>query len=110
MAKRRRFTPKFKAEVVLETLDGETSKVSELCRHHNLSADQLSKWKRQLLKAYLARKEEEIHLNDSDDIIKARDRIGHFITQAYHQIAFYSAVSSSAVRVGYAECVLRVGI
>ena len=36
MAKRRRFTSKFKAEVVLEALRGETSQ-AELCRCHNLS-------------------------------------------------------------------------
>ena len=48
MAKRRRFTPEFKAEVVLEALSGETSQ-AELCRRHNLSADQLSKWKQQIL-------------------------------------------------------------
>ena len=48
MAKRRRFTPKFKAEVVLEALRGETSQ-AELCRRHNLSETQVSTWKRQLL-------------------------------------------------------------
>ncbi len=48
MAKRRRFTPKFKAEVVLEALRGETSQ-AELCRRHNLSENQVSTWKRQLL-------------------------------------------------------------
>ncbi len=37
MAKRRRFTAKFKAEVVLEVLRGESSQVTELCRRHNLS-------------------------------------------------------------------------
>ena len=36
MAKRRRFTAKFKAEVVLEALCGESSQ-AELCRRHNLS-------------------------------------------------------------------------
>ncbi len=46
--KRRRFTPEFKAEVVLEALSGESSQ-AELCRHHNLSEDQLSKWKQQLV-------------------------------------------------------------
>ena len=46
--KRRNFTPEFKAEVVLEALRGETSQV-ELCRRHNLSEEQLSTWKRQLL-------------------------------------------------------------
>ena len=48
MAKRRRFTPEFKAEVVIEALSGESSQ-AELCRCHNLSADQLLKWKHQLL-------------------------------------------------------------
>ena len=47
MAKRRRFTAKFKAEVVLETLRGESSQ-AELCRRHNLSENQISTWKRTL--------------------------------------------------------------
>ena len=46
--KRRTFTPEFKTEVVLEALRGETSQ-AELCRRHNLSEDQLSKWKQQFL-------------------------------------------------------------
>ena len=44
--KRRSFTPEFKAEVVLEALRGESSQ-AELCRRHNLSEDQISKWKQQ---------------------------------------------------------------
>ncbi len=48
MAKRRKFTPQFKAEIVIEVLTGESSQ-AELCRRHNLSQDQLSKWKHQLL-------------------------------------------------------------
>ena len=48
MAKRRRFTPEFKAELVFEVLSGATSQ-AELCRRHNLSEDQLSKWKQQFL-------------------------------------------------------------
>ena len=48
MAKRRRFTAEFKAEVVLEALSGESSQ-AELCRRHNLSEDQFSKWKQQFL-------------------------------------------------------------
>ena len=46
--KRRNFTPEFKAKVVLEALRGETSQ-AELCQKHNLSEEQLSTWKRQLL-------------------------------------------------------------
>ena len=48
MAKRRKFTPEFKAEVVLEALRGETSQ-AELCRRYNLSVQQLSKWKQQVI-------------------------------------------------------------
>ena len=48
MAKRRKFTPQFKAEIVIEVLTGQSSQ-AELCRRHNLSQEQLSKWKHQLL-------------------------------------------------------------
>ena len=46
--KRRNFTPEFKPSVVLEALSGESSQ-AELCRRHNLSEDQLSKWKQQFV-------------------------------------------------------------
>ena len=46
--KRRTFTPEFKGKVVLEALHGETSQ-AELCRRYNLSADQVSKWKQQVI-------------------------------------------------------------
>ena len=37
-------------------------------------------------------KEEEVHLNDYEDITQARTRIGHFITQVYHQKCPHSAL------------------
>ena len=46
--KRRNLTPEFKAKVVLEALRGESSQ-AEVCRRHNLSEDQLSKWKQQFV-------------------------------------------------------------
>ena len=46
--KRRNFTPEFKAEVVLEALRGESLQ-AELSRRHNLSEEQLSKWKQQVV-------------------------------------------------------------
>ena len=46
--KRSRFTPEFKAKVVLEALNVETSQ-AELCRHHNITEQQLSQWKHQFL-------------------------------------------------------------
>ena len=48
MAKRRNFTPEFKAELVFEVLSGASSQ-AEVCRRHNLTETQLSQWKRQLL-------------------------------------------------------------
>ena len=51
MAKRTRYTPEFKAEVVLEALSGESSQ-AELCRRHNLSEQQLSKWKQQAIENF----------------------------------------------------------
>ena len=46
--KRRTFTPEFKAKIVLEALHKETPQV-ELCQRHNISEEQFSTWKRQLL-------------------------------------------------------------
>ena len=37
-------------------------------------------------------KEEEVHLNDDEDIIEAKTRIGHFITQVYNQKRPHSAL------------------
>ncbi len=69
--KRRNFTPKFKAEVVLEALMGESSQ-AELCRKHNLSDEQLSKWKRQLLENASTLFESSDKQSDAD-----ADRIAH---------------------------------
>ena len=70
--KRRNFTPEFKAEVVLEALRGENSQ-AEVCRHHNLSEDQLSKWKQQFL-------ENAASLFESSDKASedTAERIAHF--------------------------------
>ena len=46
--KRRKFTPEFKAKVVLEALRGESSQ-AEVCRRHNLSKEQVSEWKQQFV-------------------------------------------------------------
>ena len=48
MAKRRKFSPEFKARVVLEVLTGEKTG-GEVCREHRVSSQQLSNWKRQFL-------------------------------------------------------------
>ena len=44
------------------------------------------------LKPLLTLKEEEVHLNDYDDIIEAKARIGHFLEQGYNQKRPHSAL------------------
>lgn len=44
MAKRRRFTPEFKAQVVLEILSG-LKTTAEVCREHKLQAQVVNRWK-----------------------------------------------------------------
>ena len=48
MAKRRTYTPKFKAQVVLESLQGDKSQAA-ICREHGISPDLLSCWRQQFL-------------------------------------------------------------
>ena len=71
MAKRRRFTPEFKASVVLEALSGESSQAA-VCRRHNLSEDQLSKWKQQLLENAAT-----VFASPDKQSSEAADRIAH---------------------------------
>jgi transposase-like protein len=48
MKTRRKFTPQFKSQVVLQLLSGERS-MAELCREHQLTAQMIGSWKQQFL-------------------------------------------------------------
>lgn len=48
MNKRRKFTPEFKSQVVLQLLSGERS-MAEVCRDHQLTAQMVGNWKQQFL-------------------------------------------------------------
>jgi transposase-like protein len=48
MSKRRKFTPDFKARVVLEELTGVKSK-AEICREHQLKPQVFSRWRAEFL-------------------------------------------------------------
>ena len=50
MNQRRKFSPEFKSEVVLQLLSGEKS-MAELCRAHQLTSQMIGNWKQQLLAA-----------------------------------------------------------
>ena len=46
--KGKRFTPEFKAKIVIEALRGRSSE-ADICRRHNITEKQLSQWKRQFV-------------------------------------------------------------
>ena len=69
--KRRTFTPEFKTEVVLETLRGESSQ-AELCRRHNLSEEQVLKWKQQFLENAVS-----VFASTDQQSSEAAERIAH---------------------------------
>jgi transposase len=48
MARRRRFTPEFKARVVLELISGAKS-LAEVCRHDQLNPQMVARWKGEFL-------------------------------------------------------------
>lgn len=50
MSKRRKFTPEFKSQVVLQLLSGEKS-MAELCREHQLTSQMVNDWRAQFLAA-----------------------------------------------------------
>ncbi len=82
MAKRRRFTPQFKAEVVIEALTNQSSQ-AQLCRQHNLSEEQLSKWKHQLLdNAAILFESTDKQSNDSKERIAQLEQLVDRLTLA----------------------------
>ena len=75
--KRRNFTPEFKAKVVLETLSGESSQ-AELCRRHNLSEEQVSKWKQQFVEnaASLFKSKDKPSKDETERIAELEQLVG----------------------------------
>lgn len=48
MSPRKTYSPRFKAQVVLESLRGDKSQAA-ICREHNISADLLCRWRQQFV-------------------------------------------------------------
>jgi transposase len=66
MAKRRQFTPEFKARLVLDILTGVQSQ-AEACRKHGLGPNLLALWKAAFL--------ERAHLVFDNDATRSADRV-----------------------------------
>ena len=74
MRKRRRFTPEFKARVVLDVLTGQQSP-AEACRKHALSPNLLSLWKATFLQRAHAAFEADDHHSDEQVRIAELERL-----------------------------------
>ena len=48
MGKRRKFTPKFKAQVIIESLECQSSQAL-LCRKYGIGADLLTRWRKHFI-------------------------------------------------------------
>jgi transposase len=81
MKRRRRFTPEFKAQVVLEVLTGVQSP-AEVCRRHALSPNLLTTWKTTFLeRAHTLFQGDERHDEDQARIAELEQLLGRAIRQ-----------------------------
>jgi transposase len=81
MKKRRRFTPEFKAQIVLEVLTGVQSP-AETCRKHALSPNLLATWKAAFLeKAHTLFQGDEQHDEDQARIAELEQLLGRATRQ-----------------------------
>jgi len=74
MNKRRKFTPQFKSQVVLQMLSGERS-MAELCREHQLTSQMIGTWKQQFLAAATQAFESEATSNAEQERIAELERM-----------------------------------
>jgi transposase-like protein len=82
MSRRRKFTPAFKAQVVLELLSG-TKSSAELCRQHQLSSHLLARWKGTLLeRAGLVFMSEEQRSQEAARIAELERLVGRLTLEA----------------------------
>ena len=80
--KGKRFTPEFKAKIVIEALSGRSSE-AELCRRHNITEKQLSQWKRQFVENVASLFESNRKQSDaSTERIAELEQLAERLTQA----------------------------
>lgn len=74
MNKRRKFTPQFKSQVVLQLLSGERS-MAELCREHQLTSQMIGSWKQQFLAAATQAFETDVTSNAEQERMAELERM-----------------------------------
>jgi|SRR5688572_18313995 len=78
--KRRKFSAELKAEMVLAVLTGEKSQ-AEICREHELSAQQFGNWKRQFLENAGQAFKPSANENDNEQIAELERMVGRLTMQ-----------------------------
>ena len=78
--KRRKFSAEFKAKIVLSVLTGEKSQ-AEICREHELNAQQFSNWKQQFLENAGQAFEKPASDGDSEQIAELERMVGRLTMQ-----------------------------
>ncbi len=81
MRQRRRFTPEFKAQVVLDVLTGSKS-AAEVCREHQLNPQVLARWKTELVeRAPLVFEQDQLHSQEQECIAELERTVGRLTMQ-----------------------------
>jgi len=78
--KRRSFSAEFKAELVLAVLTGEKSQ-AEVCREHQLSAQQFGNWKKQFLENAAHAFEKPQNNEEAEQIAELERMVGRLTMQ-----------------------------
>jgi transposase len=98
--KRRQFSAAFKAEVVLSVLSGAKTAAS-ICREHQISAQQLSNWKRQFLEnASRVFEKDEARDQDQTHIAELERKVGQLTMQLEVAKKVSTRLNSTASRNG----------
>lgn len=93
--KRRKFSAEFKAELILEVLTGAKSQ-AEICREHQVSAQQFSNWKRQFLANASQAFEQSQNTAETEQIAELERMVGRLTMQLEIAKKASSILSSSS--------------
>lgn len=97
MAKRRNFTPEFKAQVVLSILTGEKT-AGEICREHSLHSNVVTRWKSELIENAVSVFERDSHTNEQEERIAELERMLGRLTMENEVLKKASSLLISGVK------------
>ena len=97
MPKRRKFTPEFKAQVVLSILTGEKT-AGEICREHTLHHNVVTRWKSEFLENAATLFEQDTHTLEQESQIAELERMIGRLTMENEVLKKASSLLTSRVK------------